>query len=120
MVGSELTLTSPNPPVLPDPFSSCSLSLESFLQVDSHHQFFSRPGTSRSRSWVRRTAAGAGSLPVPFLQGRARGVEVALGGSWELASPVSTFPVSSLPIPAINSKYGPAPGPTMSMFLAFL
>lgn len=48
MVGSELTLTSPNPPtptpVLPDPFSSCCLSPESFLQIDSHHQFFSNLG----------------------------------------------------------------------------
>lgn len=50
---------------------------------------------------------------------RARGVEVALGGFWELANPVSTFPVSLLSIPAINSKYDLAPSPTMSMFLAF-
>lgn len=107
MVRSELTLSSPNPPpplpVLPDTFSSCSLSLESFLQIDSYHQFFSEPGTSRSRSWVRRTAAGAGSPPVLFLQGE--GTRCRGGSRRILGARQPRFHISSLFIIHSSNKF---------------
>lgn len=95
MVGSELTLTSPNPPtptpVLPDPFSSCSLSLESFLQIDSPQQFFSNLGQAAPVLGLEGQQQEQAALRSPSSGARAHRVEVALGGPGSSPAPFPHF-----------------------------
>lgn len=66
-------------------------------------------------SWVRRTAAGAGSPPVPFLQGPGTSRRV-LGAHQPRSHICSLFIIHSSNKCQVRS----CPGPTTSMILAFL
>lgn len=109
----------PNPRILPVPFLFCSLPLDLFLQIPP--PILQQSGTRCSRSWLVRTEAVASEPSGTLLPGRLyTWLEVLSEACSGGTSPASVVSVSSLSIPAINSKCSPAPHPIMSTFFAFL